>query len=282
MDDMLKQEGLNALFRRLRTFAYKVLEPFDSLFLRANKMSTYPPIALRRYVSSLGFIDGSGQEHYVYLRLLADLKDDSRVLDMGCGCGLLELALEKNRWKGNLVGIDIYKPAIEWCVNSISKRVPSFQFIHADIYNPAYWRTGRYDVEAWLQKFEGSNFDCVIAKSLFTHMLPKEIGIYFSDISKRLRKGGRALLTFFLLNVEQERLQSTGSSSIFFRRPKIDDIYAVRNAKAPTSAVAYDESFIVDLLKSKDLELVGKIHYGNWSGRVNGLSYQDMLIATKR
>lgn len=282
MGGTVGREKLNTVLRRVRNYAYKTLDPFDSLFLYINKMSTYPPISLRRYVSNLGFIDGSGQEYYVYLRVLASLNDSSRVLDIGCGCGLLELAFEKNNWKGSLVGVDIYKPAIDWCVKSISKRVPSFQFIHADIYNPAYWRSGRYDVETWFRQFKESNFDFIVTKSLFTHMLPDEVCLYIADISRRLRREGKALLTFFLLNEKQERLQLDRKSSIDFHRLKVDDVYSVRTSNAPTSAVAYDEIFIVDLLKSNGLEIVGDIHYGNWSGRVNGLSYQDMIVVEKR
>ena len=82
----MKNEAVNAILRGGRMFFYRVLAPLDFLFLRMNRMSHYPPISLRRHVSCLGFLDGSGCEYVTYLRLLAGLEDGAKLLDMACGC----------------------------------------------------------------------------------------------------------------------------------------------------------------------------------------------------
>jgi hypothetical protein len=46
---------------------------------------------------------------------------------------------------------------------------------------------------------------------------------------------------------------------------------------SPESAVAYDESFVMQLLEKNRLA-VAKKFYGRWSGRADGLSYQDILM----
>jgi len=282
MGALADREHVNALLRKVRHWGYRLLDPLDHLFLATNGLAQYPPISLRRYVSRLGFVDGAGDEFYAYLRLLAGLTDASRVLDLGCGCGLLELSLEKNGWTGDLVGVDIHGPSVRWCQRRISTRVPSFRFMHADIYNAAYWRTGQHDARTWLAQFDETGFDCLVAKSLFTHMLPDELDVYLSDIPKRLHPGGKALLTAFLLDDEQDRLQSAGRSSLTFSRPSPDSRHAVRSLAAPTAAVAYDAGFLLDRLRSNGLDPADGVHYGTWSGRPDALSYQDIIVAVRR
>lgn len=116
----------------------------------------------------------------ILLKILAGLRGDSRLWDIGCGCGMLELALEDAGWKGPLIGTDIHKPCIRWAQNHISNRIPSFEFIHADVLNDAYWPRGRLTVQEWRDSFDQGDFDVVIAKSLFTHMLPEETDVYIS------------------------------------------------------------------------------------------------------
>lgn len=276
----MDRETLNALLRRGRRAAYRLVDPFDRLFLRINKLSAYPPLSLRRHVSSLGCIDGGGQEYHSYLRLLTGLKSNHRLMDLGCGCGLLELALERMNWDGDLVAIDIHKPSIDWCAATIGRRQPRYRFVHANIYNSAYWRRGAMNAETWLRTFDETNFDCVIVKSVFTHMLPEELQMYLSDLPRRLKPRSRALLTFFLLKSSGDH-QITRKAEISFGRPSPDAPYAVRRLTAPTAAVAYDLTYVLSSLARVGLELVPPIFFGSWSGEVDALSYQDIMIVRR-
>ncbi len=47
---------------------------------------------------------------------------------------------------------------------------------------------------------------------------------------------------------------------------------------SPESACAFEENFILGLLQKHELTLARPAHYGNWSGRENGLSFQDLLV----
>lgn len=55
----------------------------------------------------------------------------------------------------------------------------------------------------------------------------------------------------------------------------------MENADVPEAVVAYDESAIRSLYQKHDLNLSDPIYFGGWSGRKNGLSYQDMIVGTK-
>lgn len=243
-------------------------------------MKQYPPISLRRHVSCLGFLDGSGFEYVAYLRLLAGLADGAKVLDMACGCGFLELALESHKWRGEVIGVDIHRPSIQWCMKTLSRRNPSFRFIHADIYNAAYWRKGKLSAAEWFDQFPESEFDCIVAKSLFTHMLPEELALYLANLASRSKSGSRSLFSFFLLNQEQQALCAAGKSSLVFTKNDESDIYGVRTRRAPTAAVAYEEDHVTRTLNECGWSHVEK-HYGYWSGRSDALHYQDIVIATK-
>ena len=53
------------------------------------------------------------------------------------------------------------------------------------------------------------------------------------------------------------------------------------NANVPEAVVAYDESAIRSLYHRHNLSLSEPIYFGRWCGRKNGLSWQDLIIATK-
>lgn len=263
-------------YRQARRLAYRAVNPFDALFRRINGLERYPPIHLRRQVGCLGDIGGAGPEFVIYLKLLAGLKAGHALWDVGCGCGFLELALEQAGWTGRLVGTDIHRPSIEWAQRTIGRRMPDARFMHADIGNAAYWPEGTLSAREWLSGFAERDFDLVVAKSLFTHMLPDELDLYLHAISARLKPSGTALITCFILNPVQAELRA--SNQITFTKPAGDSVYAVRHVAAPTAAVAYDESYLTERVRASGLNVREAIHFGYWTGRQDGLSFQDMLV----
>ena len=229
---------------------------------------------------SSGF-NGPGYEYVAYLRLLASLQMGDSVWDLACGCGMLELALEDLGWSGTLVGTDISRPCIDWTQRNIGGRVPGFKFVHMDIYNEAYQRDGKLSTEAWLRGFEGSGFDVVIAKSLFTHVLPDEQIVYLKAIADRLKPGGRALITFFVLSEEQARLAAEGKNRMLFQPYSEDGRCAVYRPLAPHAAVAYEEHYLEERLMEAGFR-THKLYAGAWTGCAAGLSYQDIIVAEKQ
>ncbi len=143
MEKTVRQGFYVQPLRRARNLIYRLLEPADWLARRLNQMSRYPPIALRRHIGHLGMLDGPGYEFVAYLKLLAGLENGDRVWDLGCGCGMLELALESARWEGSLIGTDIHPASIRWARRRITPRYPCCRFEHADIRNLAYHPGGK-------------------------------------------------------------------------------------------------------------------------------------------
>jgi hypothetical protein len=104
-------------------------------------------------------------------------------------------------------------------------------------------------------------------------MRPPEVSNYVSEVARLLKRDGRCLVTFFLLNEEQ------AASDLAFNYGEGEWRYV--HEHSPESAVAYDEGFVMRLLEKYGL-LVEKKLYGRWSGREDGLSYQDIFIISHK
>jgi SAM-dependent methyltransferase len=284
---MVQQKGvalskrLVPLARSLRDVGYRALTPLDYAFRAVCQLKQYPPLYLRRLVGGMGAgFNGPGYEFVAYLRLLAGLRAGDSVWDLACGCGMLELALEDLGWEGKLIGTDISRPSIDWAQKNIGARVPGDRFVPMDIYNEAYHRNGKLSTQEWLDSFSDGGFDVVIAKSLFTHVLPDEQMVYFKAIADRLNPGGRALLTFFVLSEEQARLAAAGKNRMSFQPYREDERCSVYRPLAPHAAVAYQQRYLEERLRDAGFK-TQKLYPGAWTGYSAGLSYQDIIVAGK-
>jgi len=256
----------------MRNAGLVALGPVDYALRALNCKADLPPLHLRRYVGPLGSFESSGAEFMGYLRSLALLRPSERVLDIGCGCGQMALHLKNYLDEnGGYVGVDIHRPSINWCRQKIARRHKNFQFEHIDVRNLAYNPNAAQPAEAYVFPFADRSFDLILLKSVFTHMRPPEVSNYLSEVARLLKSDGRCLATFFLLNDEQAAL----ANELAFNYGEGEWRYV--HEHSPESAVAYDESFVMQLPEKYELVVEKKI-YGRWTGRDDGLSYQDILI----
>jgi hypothetical protein len=72
-------------------------------------------------------------------------------------------------------------------------------------------------------------------------MLPDEVSNYLSEIEQVMKPGGRAMITFFLLNQESLKLMESGMSTIDF--PCDFRVYRTKE-KHTQSRYRYQEGFI--------------------------------------
>ena len=275
----MTQRAIN-LLRAGRNLALRALSPLDYFSRLLNDKKDLPPLHLRRYVGPLESFESSGAEFMDHLRLLAELRPDERVLDIGCGCGQMALHLEKYLDEnGSYAGVDIHRPSIRWCQKNIGARRSNFQFAHIDVRNFAYNPDGKHRAETYQFPFEDRSFDLILLKSVFTHMRPPEVSNYLREVSRLLRSNGRCLATFFLLNEEQARLALQDANDVEFKYG--EGVWRYRLEQSPESAVAYDERYVMELLSQHGLTLRAPVYYGRWAGRKDGLSYQDILLLEK-
>jgi SAM-dependent methyltransferase len=116
-----------------------------------------------------------------FLRLYIDLcrlKPHERVLDVGCGIGWKTIFLTKYlSAQGAYEGVDIVQTGIDWCSRRISRTYPNFHFQFIDVYNIHYNPRGKQRASDYRFPFAEGSFDFVTLGSVFTHMLPRDIGI---------------------------------------------------------------------------------------------------------
>lgn len=58
------------------------------------------------------------------------------------------------------------------------------------------------------------------------------------------------------------------------------DNYRVISLDMPEAAIAFDESWVMNLYEELGLRIM-RLDYGSWCGRKNFLSYQDLVPALK-
>ncbi len=264
------------LLRSTRNVALLALGPLDYFARRLKDKQDLPPLYLRRYVGPLRGFESSGAEFMDHLRRLAGLRPDERVLDLGCGCGQMALQLKDYLdQNGSYVGVDIHQASINWCQRKIGAQHANFQFTRIDVRNRAYNPQGTQLAETYRLPFADSSFDVILVKSVFTHMRPSEVDNYLCEIARMLKTTGRCLATLFLLNEEQRRLEQGGANTLAFKYG--EGVWRYVYLHSPESAVAYDENFVMQILEKHGLRLKERF-YGHWSGRKDGLSYQDILL----
>jgi SAM-dependent methyltransferase len=210
-----------------------------------------------------------------------DLRPNNRVLDVGCGIGRVAVPLTKYlNAEGCYEGFDIVPKGIEWCQQHITPRFPNFRFQLAGIYNTSYNPTATVRASEYVFPYPDGWFDLVFLTSVFTHMLPADVEHYLVEIARVLRPGGRCFATFFLLDDVSRELIAAGKSLLPFHH-SLGDLVTTDPAR-PEDAAAYPESMVRDLFQEAGLAIIEPIRHGYWSGRANGESYQDIVLAIKK
>jgi ubiquinone/menaquinone biosynthesis C-methylase UbiE len=243
-----------------------------------------PPAHLRVLVgpfSNAYYYQVVAEEFMKYFKNICGLKPNENVLDVGCGCGQMAAALTGYLDKSAIYeGFDIIGTLINWCEKNISAKYPNFHFELADVFNGSFNPNGRYTAATYKFPYKDQSFNFIFLKSVFTHMLPEDLENYLSEIARVMKSGGRCLISYFLLNTESLKFIEAKSSTLDFKH--VFGIYRTINEAAPEEAVAYNEEYVHNLYSKFGLQIIEPVHYGSWCGRRNFLSYQDMVIASRK
>jgi SAM-dependent methyltransferase len=181
--------------------------------------------------------------------------------------------------EGHYLGMDIDRAAIQWCQTHIAARDERFDFCHVDLGNPRYNPGGALSDARFRFTAPDASVDVILLKSVFTHMKPGGVQNYLSEIARLLRPGGRCLATFFLLNPVQAAWAERGKNALAFEHGVED--WRFVDPDLPEKAIAYREGYVREMLQRSGLTLVAAPYYGTWTGRPDGLSYQDILLITR-
>lgn len=202
-------------------------------------------------------------------------------LDVGAGNGGVARALTTHLdANGRYEGLDIAAQSIAW-LQERYRKYPNFRFTHSSVYNKMYNAGGTSSAGDYRFPYEDASVDVVLLKSVFTHMMPGDVRHYLTEISRVMRPGGRALITYFLLNPESERYIAAGRDVVKMPHTWNDDAGCrVATPDMPEQATAHDELRIRHFYAEAGLT-VYEMAFGNWCGRPSLLGLQDMVVSIK-
>jgi SAM-dependent methyltransferase len=256
--------------RRARYASASIADAWDTLLGRREPLS--PPRRLAVFIGA-GDFRQMGEDFLRFFIELGGLKPDDDVLDIGSGIGRMAVPFV-DYLSGRYEGFDIVPSGVDWCQKQISPRYRNFHFQLADIENGLYRHNGHYKACEYRFPYDDASFDFVFATSVLTHLLPEDALNYIKESGRTLREGKTFFATFFLLDEQPAGAEAT----LDFR--VAGDGFRTTNAATPETAVAYRREDLEQMLASAGMTLVS-VFPGSWSGREDGLSYQDIVVARK-
>src|SRR5271157_195704 len=183
----------------------------------------FPPM---RYISRTGCNDilspyffylthGANFWMYAFAQGWASL--DSRIADIGCGCGKSAVALRDfeymgERFRGQYYGFDIDPAMVRWCQKNFDPE--HFTFRAVESYSAVYHPAGSGKASARLEGCDDNSIDLVFSQSLFSHLLEDDLRNYVRESARVLRAGGIMAMTFFCLD-DLRRLNLLGGRWTF-------------------------------------------------------------------
>lgn len=218
--------------------------------------------------------------HTNYLIKYANLKPNSKVLDVGSGIGRSAIGLtnylDKN---GEYYGFDIVKQGVDWCKNNISSKFPSFHFKYIELENDLYSSSGDKSTN-FTFPYPDEKFDVVFLMSVFTHLQVDEIAHYLKEINRVLSKKGVLMATFFIYD---DKIENNISNKDFrFSFPYNFNNYRLMNNNVKNANIAINKNYLKSISEQANLEIINFIQ-GFWSEEieVKGNDFQDIIIFQK-
>jgi SAM-dependent methyltransferase len=216
-----------------------------------------------------------GNQIVDWFKSYCNLGPDEKVLEVGCGIGRIAIPLTQHLTSGTYEGFDIVPLGIEWCQKRVAPRYPNFHFFVADVYNKYYHPKGRYPASEYTFPFDGASFDFVFLTSVFTHMLPKDLERYTSEIGRVLKPGGRCFCTAYIISEDARSHLNNGTSHRRF--VSYPQGYWTDVPDNPEAAIAYSDDYLERVFTQAGLNTTRMIPGEWWKNEFA----QDILITSK-
>ncbi len=281
--------------RRILRILYSLFEHYyliidKSLVRRNNNLLLIPKFKFRKGGKS-AYVEW-GHVVGIFQTLISQNISDNKspkILDIGCGTGLLAIASEPFvKSGGRYTGIDVMSRDINFCNKHYNKDY--FEFIHHKVFNATYSVDQNKANLPW--EVQDGSIDLVLALSVWTHLNEIDAIYYFKEVNRVLKPGGRAIITFFSIEDDNQPsnfsgkgksdFHNTSASKWVFDQPVYgsDNWLTTKWAKIPEDAIGLTSKAITKLTEGTQLELL-KITKGNWKG-IPSIYFQDIIVFEKK
>lgn len=173
---------------------------------------------------------------------------DSRIVDLGSGCGRFAMPLrDLNLWgrgfRGSYLGVDIDAEMLAWCRRRFDGR---FEWHDAGKASATYRPDSESGPDAGAKSLAiptpDASRDLVFANSLFSHLLRADFVEYAREAARVLRPGGWLYLTMFV----REHVERGGRWTFAHQRGAA----WIENQRYPEAAVAYERAWVRRTLRA--------------------------------
>lgn len=206
---------------------------------------------------------------------------DDRLLDLGCGLGRVVQPLRSYlSRRASYLGVDVAPHYIAWNEAEIASRDPRFRFAWLDVHSAYYHAEGGVPPERAVLPVGDGEFDFALATSLLTHLDAAAVERYLSELARALRRGGRLLATFFVLDDGVRRLAREGRTGFDFRHELRGGGWTAFPDR-PEQATAFEREWLLATLAKAGFELEGDVDRGSWTGAPGAATYQDLIVGRR-
>ncbi len=286
---------IHRTIKKLKFIRDQLLEeyfiPIDKSKIRRTKNLLLVPSLRYRRGGKIAYIEW-GHVIGIFQTIIGQVlnqKTGQRILDVGCGTGLLGIASESYVSEGGkYIGIDVIKENIDICKKIYQS--PYYEFIHVEAHNEMYTPNSYQKQKSW--PFADESFDLVTALSVWTHFGSQDAQFYIKEVDRVLKPKSKAIITFFYLNENYTQSLSDRNQELgkFNRSPKdlwifdkkfedSDDWLTPKWTNVPEEAIGITKKGLDSILAQTSLS-VSTIYNGSWKERP-GAYFQDIIILTK-
>lgn len=161
-----------------------------------------PPIPGERVRSSVGSPSMAGYllSGDAWQILLGKfLVPDSRLLDIGCGCGKMARNLAYHPHVKKYIGFDVIKSSIDFCNEALAPRIgEKFEFHCLDVHSECYNPSGTVKSTEVVFPADDGSIDLAWGCSLFTHLFEEDAKHYLREVRRVLSPRGVFLPTIHI------------------------------------------------------------------------------------
>jgi SAM-dependent methyltransferase len=216
------------------------------------------------------------------------LRKDSVLFDYGCGLGRLGYAASKYlSTTGSYIGYEPNREALSFLKSAYKSR-ENFKFYgdelpldedYVALQSGQSRQGGKRSIDILPQSYVGRIVDFQYSSSVMTHMWIDSISRLLENLNFIVRPAGLCVNTWLI--IDEFARYALDCNMADRRLPyKVNKAYTYSTTN-PLICTAYEWADVRDAYDKAGHE-IRKILWGSWSGRGNGVHYQDIVISLPR